>query len=220
MNKFNEKFDKIFVISLKNNRERQNYIEKSLNKYNIKFEFFITEKPNIENINILEKEYNLQLIDYNKVNYGVIGCFDSHLKIWKSIIDNSWNNVLIFEDDIIFNNNESILKHIPSDYDIFYFGFEGGKNIPINNYIGYPTKPACTHAYAISNKGAKILYKYGIINIKNNTGLRIQAIDGFLGGFPSAKPYFHYNINRKYNKYAVLNNLINQNKSFKSSIQI
>ena len=99
MNNFNEKFDKIFVISLKNNRERQNYIEKSLNKYNIKFEFFITEKPNIENINILEKEYNLEIIDYNKVNYGCIGCFNSHLKIWKQIIDNSWNNVLIFEDN-------------------------------------------------------------------------------------------------------------------------
>jgi GR25 family glycosyltransferase involved in LPS biosynthesis len=217
MSKFNEKFDKIFVISLENEKRRQNNIKTQLDKNNINFDFFIVQKPNINNINLLEQEYNLDIKDYEKLNYGVIGCYDSHLKLWKQIIDNSWNNVLIFEDDIIFNNNVEVLEHIPSDYDIFYFGFEGGKNLPINDYIGYPTKPACTHAYALSNKGSKILYKCGKMNIKSKCG---QTVDGFLGGFPSAKPYFHYDINREYKKYSTLKNLITQNKLFQSSIQI
>jgi GR25 family glycosyltransferase involved in LPS biosynthesis len=215
MNKFNEKFDKIFVISLKNNIERQQYIKSSLSKYNIDYEFFIVEKPNI---NILKEKYNLTFKSYNNINMGLLGCFDSHLKLWKQIIDNSLKNVIILEDDVIFNNNEEILQHIPKDYDIFYLGFEGGKNIPINNYIGYPTRPACTHAYAISIKGAELLYYYGLITIKRNNGIQETAVDGFTGCFPHGAPHCNFNINRKYKKYAALNNLMKQNISFKSDI--
>ena len=39
MSNFNKKFDKIFVISLKNNIERQDYIATSLSKYNSTFRY-------------------------------------------------------------------------------------------------------------------------------------------------------------------------------------
>lgn len=220
MNNFNRKFDKIFVISLKNNIERQDYIASSLSKYNINYEFFIVEKPNINNINILIKKYDLSFNNYDKIDMGLLGCYDSHLNLWKLIIENSLKNVLILEDDVIFNNNKEILQHIPEDYDIFYMGFEGGKNIPVNNFIGCPTRPACTHAYAISLKGAKLLYNYGLITIKRNNDIQKTAIDGFLGCFPNGYPHCNFNIDRKYIKYAPLNNLMKQNKSFKSDIQI
>lgn len=37
---------------------------------------------------------------------GCCGCLLSHIKLWKHIIDNKINNVLILEDDAIFNKEE------------------------------------------------------------------------------------------------------------------
>jgi len=104
----------------------------------------------------------------------------SHYNLWKYISENNLDNVLILEDDAepIKNFNKelkNLLASVPNDYDIVYLRCcgscsnlgnvyykllfsEGNKNY--NEKLTKPKYPLCTHAYLISNKGARKLLKY------------------------------------------------------------
>ena len=56
---------------------------------------------------------------------GAIGCYMSHVTIWKDAIENQYQKVLIFEDDIAFDGNftEKIIErynYIPENYDLLF----------------------------------------------------------------------------------------------------
>lgn len=55
------------------------------------------------------------------------GCFESHHHIWKQIVENGYQNTLIFEDDVVFLKRlpETIyvdFLHSHPDWEIFYLG--------------------------------------------------------------------------------------------------
>jgi GR25 family glycosyltransferase involved in LPS biosynthesis len=102
---------------------------------------------------------------------GEIGCYLSHTKIWQEIVDNNYENCIIFEDDVIPETDyDTILKNIdsiPEDYDIAYLGwwnrystkynnknkdwlFSNDSDLKKQNVLGL-------YSYIISNKGAKKL---------------------------------------------------------------
>ena len=50
------------------------------------------------------------------------GCLESHIKAIKYATDNSFNNVLIFEDDIKIIDDIQKIKCVPCDWDMIYLG--------------------------------------------------------------------------------------------------
>lgn len=109
---------------------------------------------------------------------GAIGCFLSHIKVWKRFIedkDNNDDNILVLEDDVIFeeNFNEKLklvlkdLKDLKDTNDILYLGYIGGNVINlIGSLLGInreekivtkniiiPKTSLALHAYIISRKG-------------------------------------------------------------------
>lgn len=109
---------------------------------------------------------------------SMIGIFLSHMKAWKYIVDNNLPSALIVEDDVILDQQfqykiKLLEKHIPSNWDMIYYGcFLCGKNTyninmpfgkiknggrKINDYVYIPKFAVGTHAYALTNKGAKTL---------------------------------------------------------------
>lgn len=91
----NRTLDKIFVINLKKDVMRRNYIVVLMQKYKINYTLISVDKINAE--------------DYHKINTNnditveEAGCLLSHLWCLNSITKNEYKNAIIFEDDIIFH---------------------------------------------------------------------------------------------------------------------
>ena len=88
---------------------------------------------------------------------GVIGCALSHLAIIEVADLIKWASILIFEDDVAFDDqlndkfNEWI-KEVPEDWDMLYFG--GNHNVKaitnkISDHVFRATDTQTTHAYAV-----------------------------------------------------------------------
>ena len=172
----------------------------------------------------LETEKQLSKVGINAIRYGTIepkdkddypdignkGCAESHFDLITQARNKNLNNILIFEDDIIFNEKfNNVIYHIVNQlkliqWDMFYFHVLSPLGIHIPNDGKYEIKKikdtVCTHAYAINNS---IFDK--ILSLKENKFK--MGIDWM----------YVFNIHPNHNIYAV-NWLITQSGS-KSDIQ-
>jgi len=150
----------------------------------------------------LTDEIKKILINYIKKNphkdgkYGPIkgelGCTLSHIKIWKSIINNEDldlnDMVAIFEDDAFFYHDFDKIwnkNNIPNDVDLLYIGGRFNENYIPKNILNwckiknnlYVTnfEDRTTHSYIISKKGA-----YKLLKLVEEDGGIYHAIDHWL----------------------------------------
>ena len=77
----NKYIDKVIYINLESRIDRKKEIENELNNYNIEYERF----------NALSTP-----------EFGIVGCTQSHLDIFKMAKEKGYKNILIFEDDFMF----------------------------------------------------------------------------------------------------------------------
>lgn len=97
-NILNNYTQKIYVINLKKNIIRRNYILTIMKKYGINFKLVIVNK-------IKKIDYKYYCKYNNNISMSELGCGLSHLWCLKDIIKNKYKNAIIFEDDIIFHKN-------------------------------------------------------------------------------------------------------------------
>ena len=128
------------------------------------------ELKQIETTGFRSKHYQL--------TRGAIGCYLSHVKVWRDIVDNNYRHGLIFEDDVNVPSDlntkiDSTFKNIPKDWDMVLFGFhcKDCENLKkyrkVNRFI-------LLHCYAISYSGIiKILKTNSLFPIT-------QQIDSYL----------------------------------------
>lgn len=120
---------------------------------------------------------------------GMIGCFMSHLRIWEKVVKEGHPAVVVLEDDVVlypkFNDRlQTLLSELPADWDVCLLGAVGciapvteawymkiyalitgggrpspGKTRGVSPNVYVPYRPAGTHAYMISQKGASELRK-------------------------------------------------------------
>jgi GR25 family glycosyltransferase involved in LPS biosynthesis len=112
----NKIINKIYVINLKSDKIRRNYIKILMEKYNINFELIIVPK-------ITQEEYNT--IENIKISMSELGCSISHLYCLNNAIKNNYENIIIFEDDIILHKNfHELFENIFSKqkYDLLMLG--------------------------------------------------------------------------------------------------
>lgn len=179
----------VFVINMDNDSHRLQNITKQLDDLHIPFERF-----SAINGSTIKKHEKIDNLCSQICTDGIKGCAISHITLWKFVIDNNLSNALILEDDAVFIDDFtskfiSFYESVPKDYDIIQLGCVFGCNTGINasNIVNnieqitnmIPTSEqfynklnyiSGTHAYIISNKGAKILYN----NISLKTHLDVQ----------------------------------------------
>ncbi|KAJ1917101.1 hypothetical protein H4219_003404, partial [Mycoemilia scoparia] len=117
-----------------------------------------------------------------KIARGPVACWQSHLRVWKDIVDKGHETAFIFEDDIdiqvdlhslvkrgleiISTQNSTFVDHIDNtkrhnDWDTIFVGHcsqSETENPPITPELTYLRKskgPACGHGYIISQRGAQ-----------------------------------------------------------------
>lgn len=112
-------FDKIYVLSLRKDKERRNKISQRLSHTNLDYEFFDAYDGSL--YNHLWKKLNNR--HFSNANY--VACTLSHLAIYQDALNKGFNKILILEDDVIPHSNLNFINqlNLPKEYDLLYFGF-------------------------------------------------------------------------------------------------
>ena len=174
--------NKTYVVNLKHRTDRWEDINKNFKGTGLK----LTRWNAVYGKNLTDDQVKKITTDfcYEMCSPGMIGCWLSHYGIWLNIIRNNEDNVLVLEDDAFpaadyKQRINKVLAEIPKDYDLVYFGCIGTCEVSGNNFykildgekgnevvyqdnkklenIVKPAFPLATHAYMISQKGAKKL---------------------------------------------------------------
>ena len=171
-------FDKIICLHLVENTERYNSIIQQIKYFDIedKFEFWYTCKKSPitnqigDNIDGIKDEYYDNIRKTNPNVYGnVFDCAYNHYNMIKTAYLRGFNNILIIEDDILFNKDkiflETLFNNIPEDYNIikFYYSYDNNNfNIDEIKYVDksyeqFYKYDFSTLCYSLSRKGMEIM---------------------------------------------------------------
>lgn len=200
--------DKIYIINLERAKERLEKIIRELEKLGGQFTNYTVFKAidgktisedEIKKLLTLDAQYSFYINAFNFDQIrsrGEVGCYLSHLGVWKDMIKNNYNNVIIIEDDVFSNmTSKQINKNLdflPLDYDVAHLGwfsrYEGNylkKStnwvIPIDNKKHFSMIYG-TFSYMLSNKGAREL-------IANAIPINMQ-VDSYISIYSSLNPSF------------------------------
>lgn len=169
-------FNKIVIITIPNSK-RIEEVKKNLSTIGIQNYVIREFKPAKKTINDGGKKVDT-LYDIYKHNICDETCKNiasNHLKLIQEAYDENAENILILEDDAIFEriSINRLLKVISwltrNDWDMFYFGYCPWPilaSLPVNQNIVKIFSPYCTHCYAINKSGINKLVK-NFNNYKN-----------------------------------------------------
>lgn len=165
----------IYVINLKKNKERLDFFMKEYNKSDLKniplnvFPAIVGKDIDLVNFvtpaaykQILTTEVLKNRKFHYELTRGAVGCYLSHLNIWKKIAESNKKFGLIFEDDVIIATDFFArlmigLKNVPNDWDIYTCGIMCIKcdikpdYIKVDRFWG-------THGYLIKKESASLIY--------------------------------------------------------------
>jgi len=118
----NNHFDKIFVIHMKDDKDREVHIKSQFEKIDTKYEFRRGVIPNDEE----RQKYSSHSYNF-MCSKSMLGIYLAHRYIWEEIVNNNIAKAVIFEDDVTFVEEiASILPkaimELPSEWDIMYLG--------------------------------------------------------------------------------------------------
>lgn len=116
---------------------------------------------------------------HRDLTLGEYGCMLSHIKIWEDAYENGYDNILVYEDDVIsgVKFDWNVLNDIESlNYDLFYLGrlpqdgFDGVHDTPIEGYphLCIPGYSYQTHAYMLSKSGITKIVEDHLPTLKKN----------------------------------------------------
>jgi len=169
---------KSYVINLEKYYYKYELSLKILNKINLKPERFNAIYIEDENSEEIKKitypsvQYTIKNGRYSHNNIGskgALGCYLSHVTLWKMLLESDEEMILVFEDDININENinnftENINNTInlinENDWDIIflgYFNFHTNTNDINIKYFKLINIIYGTHSYIINKNGARKL---------------------------------------------------------------
>jgi GR25 family glycosyltransferase involved in LPS biosynthesis len=142
-----DKIDKVFYINLEKRTDRRAEIEEELAT---KFLF--------------NKAERFVAIPYSFSCYrpGAYGCSMSHICLFRKMILNGWETMMVFEDDAqLLTSREEIDKHInvfleDNTLDILCIGNSCGDNTPYNELMNRCFNTQSTSCYVIKKKFVKV----------------------------------------------------------------
>jgi GR25 family glycosyltransferase involved in LPS biosynthesis len=145
--KLDKYFDKIYYINLRKDIDRN---ENMLKQFH---EFDITNFKRIEGTVLKTipnphywRNFNERFLNVKYI-LGSLGCRNSHLRIMEDALNSNYNQILVFEDDVVFTQdpNKLLANNINnlSSWDMIYFG---------GVIEAHRSQIVCAHAYALNRK--------------------------------------------------------------------
>ena len=105
---------KIFVINLKSRQDRRRRMQQQLKSANLtNVEFIDAVNGNALTSKAINEAYHYKS-NTRKMRTGEIGCFLSHLSVYKKILQQNLKYAIVLEDDAVFGSNfkKDIEKHL------------------------------------------------------------------------------------------------------------
>lgn len=136
----NHFFDHVYVITLARATDRHQHIQKELK--GLQYQLFFGKDKRDFTATLLEQQgiYNEQQAKkhhrYNKgMPEGMIGCSWSHRLVYEDVMANSYEKVLVLEDDVVMDKHfisllPQVLSELPANWELLYFGFAGNEQAP------------------------------------------------------------------------------------------
>lgn len=161
----NQDIEHIYIINLADDHIRRNYIKILMEKYNINFELIIVNR-------IEESDY--EKVKKKFIRKGEYGCYLSHMYCLNDAIKNNYENIIIFEDDIILHKNfHDLFENLMNKekYKIlmlgaadFHFGSLNHKLVDEEKGTYIPSLKSkflyTTHAIYYSKEGIKMMFEF------------------------------------------------------------
>ena len=163
------KLPKTFIINLDSSTDRLTDITERAKKENIEFErWSATDGRILSNEELHERGVSIWSSDMSKERRGAFGCFLSHRRVWKHLMNQSKDTTaayLILEDDVVFSSGvvskiTEILKNTPSDWDILMLGYGSPSWHDEPKEIGKLRGFDGTYAYLINSASLQKIVPY------------------------------------------------------------
>ena len=189
----NNYFDKIYLLNLKKREDRLEDSISRLSKLDINFDIFNGVDGSVMN-HIWKK-----LENGNFTNPNYVGCCLSHLSIYKHAIENSYERILIIEDDCMINKNinnifDSLL--IPEWSDLMYLGY-----IPLNDDCSmWDYKFGINQSNVLSDKFFNPKNLWGLYSYGISINLMKELVDIYNDSFPMELDRYFVNFIQKRDK--------------------
>lgn len=164
-------FDKVIYINLKARSDRRSSIEKELHSLGV------PEK----------KIYRLEAIRHL---IGQIGCAQSHVKAIETAVLQGWGNILILEDDMVFNKDPAslerlnyflqTLKTVNWNAALLSANYRKVRTFKATDKLIRPIDALCTCAYAVNTNYRETLYECfngAVERLRKGGGKYDNAID-------------------------------------------
>ena len=202
------KYDKIIVLSLFDNNDRQKFITEQFNYFDLDFEFYYSipfqnfkvNLPRGHWTNKGETYFNYDINDdEQQINKRSFSIFTTNYAIMKYIYKFGYNNVLLIEDDVHMLKDKDLmyeyLTNIPNDADVVRYGY----CVPENFDNDFNKELIYDKLYFKDNSNPFNTYTgaqmYGILNRKTME-IYINEIEETLTGGDNISNIFVHN---KYN---------------------
>jgi glycosyl transferase, family 25 len=160
---------KTYVIHVRGNKERENYIRNELKKFNIEFEFIL--EGNMEDMT--DDDLDKYFKDDFKTVSPRTSCTIKHFFVYERMVKDNVPVALVFEDDIeLFSSFPEIfdksLKETAEMRESFIISYESStqefisksEEVP-GKVLYHKPKGRCAGAYLIDLTAAKIILEYG-----------------------------------------------------------
>lgn len=175
------KVDKIYVVHHPALTDRKQYMDGILPKFNIPFEYtcnFTQESSEIYDTKFIDvTESNRELKNSRLVGdkmqsnsaltlNNLKACALEHYSIISNFSKSDYDNIVILQDDIIFDDNfpgfEAYINDLPSDYDVVYLSNVCNTNLQYESNKLVDIQPLRISngggAYMVSKKAAEIIH--------------------------------------------------------------
>ncbi|CAG8437511.1 7139_t:CDS:2, partial [Diversispora eburnea] len=163
-------FNHIYCINLPSRSDRREKVTTIAKYHNLDIDFI--EAINKDDAKTL-KHYLSDLAPPHKT------CYASHYKTYELVVSNNYQSALILEDDVDFEVNikdflNAVQPFLPNNWEMFYLGncawdtsdiiYYNGADHGSDLILSKSLRPACSHAYAVSLRGAKKLLEI-LVNV-------------------------------------------------------
>jgi GR25 family glycosyltransferase involved in LPS biosynthesis len=203
-----DRIDKTFVINLDSRPDRL----ESLLKAEPQLQGLVTRVPAVHGTSLQMSSSIFKLCKNNPFQWkkSIIGCYLSHLSVWKRILEEQGNLFLILEDDVRFQKGwmeqwKMAIQDMPKDAELMYWGGvlpPNKKVLPLvsetvnkhwarirpNTMFSAASLPLfhfCAYSYLLTKAGAQKLIQY----VESLDGMPFPGCDHILG-HASLKTYF------------------------------
>ncbi len=171
---------KIYVVNLKDSAGRRKIMESQLKRLNLDYEIFDAVNGRDLTMTEIEKYYDMEYFR-NKPDYyswGMAGCTLSHYFLYQKIVADGVQKALILEDDMIINDDLSIIlptledKLKPDEVIMLFYQSKSPIHVSISENINEKQRYKLYQVNKLKGLGSTAGYILGIETAKKlSTGL-------------------------------------------------